>query len=222
MTDEAAKLAEKTEYGISDLLEIMKLLRSEDGCPWDREQTHKSIRRDFLEEAYEACEAIDLDNRKLLEEELGDVLLQVVFHSRIAEEQGDFDFSDVCCGICRKLIVRHPHVFGEVKVENSDEVVTNWEAIKNRTKSRDTAEKELDEVCKALPALMYGAKLNKKALKHSLPSALTDDPLKDVPDSEFEDVLGLELLKYAESARRRGLDAEEILKNYCKKRFFVQ
>ena len=95
----------KEKYDINDLLEIMKILRSEEGCPWDREQTHASMRKDMLEEAYEVCEAIDMNDRDLLKEELGDVLLQVVHHARIEEEQGTFNFDDVCDGICKKLIV---------------------------------------------------------------------------------------------------------------------
>ena len=104
----------KDRYDINDLLRIMEILRSENGCPWDREQDHKSIRKDFLEETYEVCEAIDLEDSELLREELGDVLLQVVFHARIEEEQGRFTFADSVNDVCRKLIVRHPHVFGEV------------------------------------------------------------------------------------------------------------
>ena len=120
----------KEKYGIDDLLQIMQILRGEGGCPWDREQTHESMRRDMLEEAYEVCEAIDLNDRDLLKEELGDVLLQVVHHARIEEEQGSFNFEDVCDGICRKLIVRHPHVFADVQVSSTGEVLDNWEKIK--------------------------------------------------------------------------------------------
>ena len=112
----------KEKYEIGDLLEIMKILRSENGCPWDREQDHKSIRKDFIEEVYEAVEAIDSDDAELLKEELGDVLLQVVFHCRIEEEKGSFAFGDAVDGICKKLIVRHPHVFGDVTAETSEQV----------------------------------------------------------------------------------------------------
>ena len=122
----------KEKYGIDDLLQIMQILRGEGGCPWDREQTHESMRRDMLEEAYEVCEAIDLNDRDLLKEELGDVLLQVVHHACIEEEQGSFNFEDVCDGICRKLIVRHPHVFADVQVSSTGEVLDNWEKIKQQ------------------------------------------------------------------------------------------
>ena len=108
----------KDNYDFEDLVAIVKLLRSENGCAWDREQTHKSMRKDFIEEVYEVIEAIDTEDKTLLTEELGDVLLQVVFHSRIAEENGDFDINDVADGICKKLIHRHPHVFGDVKVKD--------------------------------------------------------------------------------------------------------
>ncbi len=123
----------KERYDINDLLRIMEILRSENGCPWDREQDHKSIRKDFLEEVYEVCEAIDLDDSELMKEELGDVLLQVVFHARIEEEKGNFAFADSVNDVCRKLIIRHPHVFGDVTVADSGEVLKNWNDIKQQT-----------------------------------------------------------------------------------------
>ena len=109
----------KDHYGMDDLLRIMEILRGEGGCVWDREQDHHTIRNNFIEETYEAVEAIDREDTDLLREELGDVLLQVVFHARMEEEAGGFSFSDVCDGICKKLVYRHPHVFGDVTVENS-------------------------------------------------------------------------------------------------------
>ncbi|MDY4812540.1 MAG: MazG nucleotide pyrophosphohydrolase domain-containing protein, partial [Ruminococcus sp.] len=114
---------EKPKYGFQDLIEIMKMLRAPGGCPWDREQTHKSIRQNFIEETYEVIEAIDTEDRELLKEELGDVLLQVVFHSEMESEKGSFDINDVCDGICKKLIVRHPHIFSDVKADTTDEVL---------------------------------------------------------------------------------------------------
>ena len=113
----------KERYNVSDLIKIMEMLRSENGCPWDREQTHESIRMNFLEEAYEACDAIDNKNDENLKEELGDVLMQVVFHSRIAEEAGKYNFDDVANDVCQKLVFRHPHVFGDVDVNSSSEVL---------------------------------------------------------------------------------------------------
>ena len=127
---------QKKHYSIDDLIEIVKLLRGEGGCPWDREQTHESIRSDFIEETCEAIEAIDLKDTELLREELGDVLLQVVFHCRIEEENGTFRFDDVCDEICKKLIIRHPHVFGDVLADTTDQVLKNWDAIKMKTKGQ--------------------------------------------------------------------------------------
>lgn len=153
----------KEKYDINDLLEIMRILRSENGCPWDREQDHKSIRKDFLEETYEVVEAIDTEDSELLLEELGDVLLQVVFHSRIEEEKGGFDFGDVADGICQKLIIRHPHVFGDVTAETSGEVLKNWNNIKQQTKGQETYSETLESVCTALPALMRAQKVGQRA-----------------------------------------------------------
>jgi tetrapyrrole methylase family protein/MazG family protein len=155
----------KEKYGIDDLLEIMRILRGEGGCPWDREQTHASMRKDMLEEAYEVCEAIDLEDRDLLKEELGDVLLQVVHHARIEEEQGSFNFDDVCDGICKKLIIRHPHVFGDVSVSSTGEVLQNWEQIKQETKGQTTKTQTLQSVPKTFPALMRAQKVQKRAAK---------------------------------------------------------
>lgn len=153
------------KYGIDDLLAIMERLRQPDGCPWDREQDHHSIRNDFIEETYEAAEAIDRENREELCEELGDVLLQIVFHCQIEREQQGFDFTDVCDGICKKLIERHPHVFGSISVENSDEVLENWDMIKQKSKHQNTFTDTLKSVPAAYPALMRAQKIQKRAKK---------------------------------------------------------
>ena len=153
----------KEKYDISDLLEIMQILRSEEGCPWDRVQTHASIRKDLIEEAYEVCEAIDLEDQDSLKEELGDVLLLVVHHARIEEEKGNFDFDDVCDGICRKMIVRHPHVFGNAEVNSEEELMDNWEKIKQQTKGQTTVTETLRSVPKTFPALMRAQKVRKRA-----------------------------------------------------------
>lgn len=155
----------KDKYGIEDLLEIMKILRAPGGCPWDAEQTHASIKKDFIEETYEAIEAINKDDKVLLEEELGDVLLQVVFHCEIERAQGSFDFSDVTDGICKKLIERHPHVFGEVTVSGADEVLSNWDDIKRKSKNQKTQGSSMLKVPKELPALMRAQKIQSKAKK---------------------------------------------------------
>lgn len=154
-------------YGIADLLDIMQKLRGENGCPWDREQSHSSIRKDLLEEAYEVADAIDRNSDIDLCEELGDLLLQVVFHSQIATEEKSFDFTDVCDGICRKLILRHPHVFGEVKVENSSQVLENWDAIKKVEKHQQNFSETLKSVPAAFPAAMRAQKVQKRAAKAS-------------------------------------------------------
>ena len=155
----------KLKYDVSDLLEIMKILRSPEGCPWDREQTHESIKKSLIEETYEVVEAINKNDKELMTEELGDVLLQVVFHSQIGAENGEFDFSDVCDGICKKLIERHPHVFGDISVKDSGEVMENWEQIKSRTKHRKTQTDKMLSVPRELPALMRSAKIQEKASK---------------------------------------------------------
>ncbi|OQA49142.1 MAG: Nucleoside triphosphate pyrophosphohydrolase [Firmicutes bacterium ADurb.Bin300] len=155
----------KDSYEIGDLLEIMRILRSPRGCPWDREQTHKSIRHNFLEETYEVLEAIDNSDPELLKEELGDVLLQVVFHARMEEESGGFSFSDVADGICKKLIVRHPHVFGGITVENSAEVLNNWDKIKLKTKGISSQSEAMANIPHIYPALMKSQKVQEKAKK---------------------------------------------------------
>lgn len=156
---------EKENYNFNDLVEIVKILRAPDGCPWDREQTHKSIRSNFIEETYEAVEAIDTDDLDLLKEELGDVLLQVALHAEIESEQGTFDINDVCDGICKKLIIRHPHVFGDVNADTTEKVLKNWDAIKMKTKSQKTQTQAILSVSRALPSLMRSTKIQQKAAK---------------------------------------------------------
>lgn len=155
----------KSVYGIDDLIRIMELLRSPDGCPWDREQTHESIKSSLIEETYEVIEAINKNDNSLMCEELGDVLLQVVFHSQMAKEDGSFTFEDVADGICKKLVERHPHVFGTVKAHTSEQVLENWEDIKNKSKNRSTATESMLSVPRELPALMRSQKIQKKAKK---------------------------------------------------------
>ena len=142
----------KDSYGVKDLEEIVRLLRAPGGCPWDAEQTHQSIRRNFLEEAYEAVEAIDEGSPEHLKEELGDVLLQVVFHALMEQEAGRFDLDAVADGICKKLIFRHPHVFGEVSVSGTGEVLSNWEELKRKEKGQATNTDALEAVARYLDA----------------------------------------------------------------------
>ncbi len=155
----------KENYNVSDLIDIVEILRSPDGCPWDREQDHKSIRRDFLEDTYEVIEAINKDDNDLLLEELGDVLLQVVFHTQIEREKGTFELSDVADGICKKMIERHPHVFGDVNAETSEQVLENWDVIKKRTKQQKSQTESMLSIPREFPALMRADKVQKKASK---------------------------------------------------------
>ncbi|MBQ3094269.1 MAG: nucleoside triphosphate pyrophosphohydrolase [Clostridia bacterium] len=153
----------KERYTTDDLLAIMKALRSPEGCPWDREQTHRSIRTSLIEEAHETIEAIDNGDDAGLCEELGDVLLQVVFHAEMAAEDGRFSYDDVVDGICKKLVVRHPHVFGEVKADNAADVLKTWDAIKRRQKGDAAQSTLLRHLPRTLPALMRAAKVQDRA-----------------------------------------------------------
>lgn len=156
-------LKSKTEFSFNDLVDIMAILRSENGCPWDREQDHKSIRNNFIEECYEAVEAIDTENPELLKEELGDVLMQVVFHANISKDNGGFDINEVISRVSGKLILRHPHVFGDLSVADSQEVLKNWDAIKKTEKSQKSGSSVMKSVSPALPALIRAEKVQKKA-----------------------------------------------------------
>lgn len=158
-------LVGKKSYDFNDLVEIVRILRAPGGCPWDAEQTHQSIRRGFLEEAYEVAEAIDENSPEHLKEELGDVLLQVVFHASIAQEDGWFDLNAVADGICKKLIYRHPHVFGDVSVQSTGEVLANWEELKRKEKGQASNADAVDAVARSLPALWRAEKVQKKAAK---------------------------------------------------------
>ena len=157
------KILSKTKYNFDDLCLIMEILRGEDGCPWDAEQTHESIRKNFIEETYEVIEAIDNKDSALLKEELGDVLLQVVFHTQMENEAGNFNIDDVSHDVCAKLVHRHPHIFGDVVASTSDEVLSNWEAIKNVEKSRETMYDKLSSVPPMTPSLMRASKVAKKS-----------------------------------------------------------
>lgn len=213
----------KKRYNIEDMLEIMRILRSENGCPWDREQDHHSIRKDFIEEVYEAVEAIDLEDTELLREELGDVLLQVVFHSRIEEEKGSFNFDDVVNEVCQKLVIRHPHVFGDVSVKNSDDVLKNWNNIKQETKGQETYTETLESVCSALPALMRAQKLGQRAKRagldfadagsalDALESEIAELKAAIAENSNVEEEIGDVLFSAVNVSRLCGFDAEEAL-----------
>ncbi len=153
----------KEKYNIDDLINIIELLRMPGGCPWDAEQTHQSIKKNLIEETYEVIEAINKESAPMLREELGDVLMQVIMHSQMEKEAGNFSFSDVVDEVAQKLIIRHPHVFGEVKVDGVDNVLDNWENIKMQTKQIQNTSSAMDSVPKELPALMRAQKVQKKA-----------------------------------------------------------
>ena len=178
---------QKENYDIYDLIRIMEYLRSEDGCPWDREQSHESIRSNVIEEAYEVADAIDSGSQEMLVEELGDLLLQVVFHARMDEEAGGFNFDDVCDGICKKLVYRHPHVFGDVNADTSDEVLKNWDALKKTEKKQESFTDTLNSVPKAFPALMRSQKVQKRAAR----AGFDFDNKSDVYDKVAEEMVEL-------------------------------
>ena len=216
-------LLEKNDYDFNDLVTLVEVLRSEKGCPWDREQTHKSIRKDLIEETYEVVEAIDNDDPKLLREELGDLLLQVVFHSVIENEEGRFDMDGVANDICVKLIHRHPHVFGDVVAENTDKVLSNWEQIKSEEKSRKTVTDKLRAIPPMLPALMRAEKVGKKAKCFDFANAeevmdkvceeLTEvsEAMTDGDKAGIEEEIGDLLLTVTSLCRKLGVEPEVAL-----------
>ena len=216
-------LEKQTPYTFEDLVTVVELLRSEGGCPWDMEQDHKSIRNDFIEETYEVIEAIDTEDPVLLREELGDVLLQVVFHARIEQEKDVFGMEEVSNDICAKLIHRHPHVFGTVEVENSAEVLRNWEAIKGEEKQRITVTDKLRAIPPMYPALMRAQKVGKKAACFDFATAdevyrKLDEEIAEVKAAAAEgnreavaEELGDLLLTVTSLARKLGVKSEEAL-----------
>jgi len=150
-------------YTVGDLVDIIARLRSPGGCPWDAEQTHESIKQNLIEETYEVIEAINKSDSEMLQEELGDLLMQVVFHVRLESEKGGFGLDDVANTVCRKLIERHPHVFADTKVSGVDDVLANWDAIKRQSKGHDKRSDAMLGVPRELPALMRSAKIQQKA-----------------------------------------------------------
>lgn len=165
MNDSKQELLNKEHYDFSDLMRIMSCLTAPDGCPWDKAQTHESIRINMLEEAYEAVDAIDKRDIAGMREELGDVLLQVVFHCDMARREGSFTLSDVIDELCRKLVFRHTHIFGENKAQNSEEALGFWEKAKAVEKKASTLSEQLDRLPDSFPALLKGQKIFKKTVK---------------------------------------------------------
>lgn len=219
-----AKFDYKDHYTVSDLQKLVRVLRAPGGCPWDIEQTHESIRRNFIEEAYEVAEAIDQKDPAHLKEELGDVLLQVLFHTSIEEDAGRFDLDDVADGICQKLIFRHPHVFTDRGGE-----ILSWEELKRREKGQKTETEALDSVARSLPGLWRAEKIQSKAERAgfewpSVREALDKleeelGELKTAIDeqSNIEEELGDLLFAAVKVGRFCGLDSEAALAGTCEK-----
>ena len=204
----------KPKPALNDLLAVMAKLRSPEGCPWDREQDHMSLRTHAVEEVYELMDAIEAGDDHEMAEELGDLLLQVVFHCQLARERGAFDFEQVARRITDKLIRRHPHVFGDVKVKDVDEVWANWEQIKKAEKhgTKHARPSALDGIPRHLPALARAEKLVKKARKAAL--LATPKPAAGTTKRKLAE----KLFELADSAQAKGWSAEELLRGEVKRR----
>ena len=201
----------KPRYDFEDLCQLVRVLRAPDGCPWDSVQTHESICRNFLEEVYEACEAIDQKDPVHLREELGDVLLHVVFHAGIEADAGNFTIDDVCDTVVKKMISRHPALFG-------GEQGLDWDEIKRREKGQTSPAEELDSVARSLPALWRAEKLQKKAEKAQIPVEFPEvsaavNELEKQPDKT--QAVGKLLFAAVQAARQSGVDPEMALHGYC-------
>ena len=217
---------EREHYTAEDLIQIIRILRDpEAGCPWDKVQTHQSIRKNFLEETCEALEAIDADDAAMLREELGDVLMQVAFHTVMEEERGRFDFEQVCREVCEKLVFRHPNIFTSSAAEKAG--INGWDALKNKEKGRRTLADELDTVPATLPALMRAQKLQKRAAGRGLGVTTAEDAAAALKQAEQDwdaapapnaEQAGELLFAAVNAIRLAGLDAEEAL-TFASKRF---
>lgn len=228
----------KDSYSCDDLIRIVSVLRAPGGCPWDAEQTHESIRKNFIEETYEVIEAIDKASPEMLREELGDVLLQIALHAQMEAEKGVFTFDEVCDEICKKLIVRHPHVFGDVSVSSTDEVLTNWDAIKMATKKQKSTAESMASVPRELPALMRAQKIQHKAAKVGFDwddiggalqkvreeTAEVEDAVKNGTPGQISEEIGDLFFSVVNVCRFAGVEAEEALTGATDKFFgrFVQ
>ncbi|MGA9452511.1 MAG: MazG family protein [Verrucomicrobiia bacterium] len=215
----------KKSPAINDLLRVMARLRSPTGCPWDRAQSHLTLRRHAIEEVYELIDAIEAGDDREMAEELGDLLLQIVFHCQLARERGAFDFEEVCRLLVNKLIRRHPHVFGKTKVKNVDEVWANWEKIKRAEKlgTKHARHSAFDGIPKHLPALLRAEKLVKKARKafadgHGLAWLRRRAAARPYRKKTTKAALAGELFELAASAQARGWSAEELLGDEIKRR----
>ena len=219
----------KRNSAVEELLKVMARLRSPTGCPWDREQSHRTLRRHAIEEVYELIDAIEAEDDHEMAEELGDLLLQVVFHCQLARERGAFDFEKVCRLIVEKLVRRHPHVFGRTKVRSVDEVWANWEKIKHAEKKGTRHERvsAFDGIPKHLPALLRAEKLVKKARKvfadgHPVAGlrcrAAGRAATRPYRKKTNKTTLAAELFDLTEWAQRHGWSAEELLSDEIKRR----
>ena len=220
---------ERTRATYEDFLEVVARLRAPGGCPWDRAQTHLSDRRNFLEEAYEAAEAFDRDDPALMCEELGDMLMQVLFNIHIEEDAGRFTTDDVTDHICKKLIFRHPHVFGTAAADTSEEVLVNWEALKRQEKGQQTTADAMDAVARSLPALWRADKLQSKAAKAGFEFAdvsgaldKLDEEMRELREAvergtNFSEELGDVLFAAVKAGRFLNVDPEDALNATCEK-----
>lgn len=215
----------KDNYDINDLVSIVSALRAPDGCPWDREQTHESIKKNFIEETYEVVEAINKKSTEGLKEELGDILLQVALHAEMESEKGNFDFNDVANDIVKKLVIRHPHVFGDVVAKNTDEALNSWDAVKLQTKGMKSQSESMISVPRELPALMRAQKVQHKAAKVGFDWQSVDGAVDKLYEEinelkmamshndrcEIEDEFGDVLFSCVNISRFLKLDSEEAL-----------
>lgn len=215
----------KQRYNIDDLVAIIKVLRAPGGCPWDREQTHESIKKNFIEETYEVVEAINKNSSDMLREELGDVLLQIVLHTQMEEEKGSFTFDDVANDIVQKLVIRHPHVFADVVADNTAEALNSWDAAKQKSKGQKTQTESMLSVPRELPALMRAQKIQHKAAKIGFDWDNADGAFEKLYEeinelktamehgsrAEIDDELGDVLFSCVNISRFVGADSEEAL-----------
>ena len=200
-----------SRYDARHLEEIMHRLRDWDGCPWDREQTHESLKKYLIEEAYEAVDAINRDNTDDLYDELGDILLQIIFHSDIARQFGEFEFSDVTTAICKKMIRRHAHIFGDAQADTPEDVNALWEQIKNQEKEIKTTENALRSVAVSLPALIRAAKVYKKARERGAEQIDVETAWNEHQQKNTRESLGQFLFALAGESGKAGLDPEMAL-----------
>ena len=218
----------KERYNLADFVQLISFLRSEEGCPWDRVQTHESIRRNFIEEAYEAVEALDQGELSHMREELGDVLMQVLFHTDIERAAGHFDIDDVADAACKKLVNRHPHVFGTPEQRSAGQ---DWEAEKRRERGQTTVTEAMESVSRALPGLWWAEKLQGKAARAGYDWPDTETAFQKLPEETeelraairsgdrdaMEEELGDLLFAAVKVGRFCGIDPEQAIRRSCEK-----